>query len=99
MPTIRRLPWIGACLLGAGIVAIIGATCLYAASHGGPHWMVGREISIFMKLSALTAVAVVVDIAWRAFAPADSALEHKRHDQEMRPTEHVKMSRFRMPGE
>lgn len=99
MLTIRRLSWIGACLLGAGIVAIIGATCLYASSRGGPQWMVGREISIFLKLSALTAVAVVIDIAWRAFALADSALELKTHDHEMTPSENVEVSGGRIPGE
>ena len=55
---VRPLPWIGACLLGGAIVVLIGATCLYAASYGGPAWMAGREVSVFLKLSALTAVAV-----------------------------------------
>ena len=66
---VRTLPWIGACLLGGAIVVLIGATCLYAASYGGPAWMAGREVSVFLKLSALTVVAVVADICWRAFSP------------------------------
>lgn len=66
---VRPLPWIGACLLGGAIVVVIGATCLYAATYGGPAWMAGREVSVFLKLSALTAVAVVADICWRAFSP------------------------------
>ena len=79
MPTLRHLPWIGACLLGGAIVVVIGATCLYAASYGGPAWMAGQEASIFLKLSALTAVAVVVDICWRALAPpmpVSDAVDH-----------------------
>jgi hypothetical protein len=31
--------------------------------------MAGRELSIFMKLSAVTAAAVVADILWRSIAP------------------------------
>lgn len=93
MPTPRHLPWIGACLLGGAIVVVIGATCLYAASHGGPAWMAGREVSIFLKLSALTAVAVVVDICWRALAPmpASEAVDHAPTRQEITGS--------RVPGE
>lgn len=94
MPAPRHLPWIGACLLGGAIVVVIGATCLYAASYGGPAWMAGREASIFLKLSALTAVAVVVDICWRALAPpmpASDAVDHAS----ARP----KITSARVPGE
>lgn len=85
MPIIRRLPWISACLLGACIVVIIGISCHYAALHGGPLWMAGREVSIFLKLSALTAVAVVVDICWHALVPPEPADEQKRDDHEILP--------------
>jgi hypothetical protein len=59
--------------MGAAIVVVFGAACLYAASHGGPGWMVGRELSIFLKLSAVTAAAVAADICWRTIAPAAKA--------------------------
>ena len=72
---VRTLPWLGACLLGGAIVVVIGATCLYAATYGGPAWMAGREVSVFLKLSALTAVAVVADICWRAFSPSPAGGE------------------------
>ena len=68
--------WLGACLLGGLIVVVFGAACLYAASHGGPAWMAGNEFSIFLKLSAVTAVAVVADICWRTVAPVSAAAEH-----------------------
>ncbi|HTN40479.1 MAG TPA: hypothetical protein VLZ84_04960 [Asticcacaulis sp.] len=67
--TARNSTWLGACLLGAVIVVVFGAACLYAASHGGPGWMAGRELSIFLKLSAVTAAAVVVDILWTRIPP------------------------------
>ena len=66
----RNSTWLGACLLGGVIVVVFGAACLYAASHGGPGWMAGRELSIFLKLSAVTAAAVVADILWTSIAPA-----------------------------
>lgn len=33
--------------------------------------MAGREFSIFLKLSAITAAAVVADICWRIVAPIE----------------------------
>jgi hypothetical protein len=71
--SINTSKWLGACLLGGLIVTVFGAACLYAASHGGPAWMAGHEVSIFLKLSAVTAVAVVADICWRAVTPAAKA--------------------------
>ena len=71
--SVNKSKWLGACILGGMIVVVFGAACIYAASHGGPAWMAGREFSIFLKLSAVTAVAVVADICWRAVAPASKA--------------------------
>ena len=61
--SVNQSKWLGACFLGGLIVVVFGAACLYAASHGGPAWMVGNEFSIFLKLSAVTAVAVVA-VQW-----------------------------------
>ena len=68
MPTHDRSKWLGACLLGGAIIVVFGAACLYAASHASPAWMAGRELPIFLKLSAITVVAVAADICWRAVA-------------------------------
>lgn len=65
----RNSTWLGACLLGAVIVGVFGAACLYAASHSGPGWMAGREFSVFLKFSAVTAAVVVADILWKSVAP------------------------------
>ena len=73
--SVNQSKWLGACFLGGLIVVVFGAACLCAASHGGPAWMVGNEFSIFLKLSAVTAVAVVADICWRTVAPARTADE------------------------
>lgn len=71
--SVNKSKWLGACFLGGAIVMVFGAACLYATSHGGPGWMAGREFSIFLKLSAVTAVAVVADICWRTVTPAGRA--------------------------
>lgn len=54
------------CLLAFLIVAIFGAICLRVASTGGPAWIEGHELEIFLKLAGLTAAAAVAEISWRA---------------------------------
>ena len=56
--------WLVSLATGAAIVAVFGVTCAYAAQSGGPAWMTGREMEIFLKLAAITATLVVADICW-----------------------------------
>jgi len=49
---------------GAAIVAVFGAACAYAGQAGGPAWMAGRELEIFLKLCAVTASLVIADVCW-----------------------------------
>ena len=56
--------WLVSLATGAAIVAVFGATCAYAAQSGGPAWMTGREMEVFLKLSAITASLVIADICW-----------------------------------
>jgi hypothetical protein len=79
--------WLGACLLGGVIVVVFGAACLYAASHGGPGWMAGREFSIFLKLAAVTAAAVAADILWKTVASTAAVKPHD-HEQVTKTTRH-----------
>jgi len=33
---------------------------------GGPEWMEGRELEVFLKLAGLTVAAAIAEISWRA---------------------------------
>lgn len=62
LPPVRN--WLVSLATGAAIVAVFGVTCAYAAQAGGPAWMAGREMEIFLRLSAITASLVIADICW-----------------------------------
>jgi hypothetical protein len=62
LPPVRN--WLVSLATGAAIVGVFGVTCAYAAQTGGPAWMTGREMEIFLKLSAITASLVIADICW-----------------------------------
>jgi hypothetical protein len=69
LPKIKTADWIMTCLLGFVIVLVFGAACLHVATVGGPEWIAGEEVEIFLKFAALTAAAVVAEICWKAVAP------------------------------
>ena len=67
--------WLVSLATGAAIVAAFGVTCAYAAQAGGPAWMAGRELEIFLKLAAITTTLAVADICWMVGpAKAESAI-------------------------
>lgn len=68
MPQIKTADWLMSCFLGFVIVAVFGAACLHVASGGGPAWLIGQEVEIFLKFAAITAVAVIAEISWKAAA-------------------------------
>jgi len=54
------------CVLTFLIMSVVGAVCLRVASMGGPEWMEGRELEVFLKLAGLTVAAAIAEISWRA---------------------------------
>jgi hypothetical protein len=55
-------------LIGALVVAVLGLVCIHVAVNGGPAWLAGQELAIFLKFSLLTVAVVGLDLCWNAKA-------------------------------
>ena len=65
MPHVKKTQVFATMMMAFLIMAVFGGTCLYVASAGGPAWLEGNEMDVFLKLAALTLVAAVAEISWR----------------------------------
>lgn|GEM_PF-1488185 len=66
MPSVHKSEVLMTCVLTFLIMSVVGAVCLRVASMGGPEWMEGRELEVFLKLAGLTVAAAIAEISWRA---------------------------------
>ncbi len=66
MPRVQKSEFLMTCILAAMIVAVFGALCLRVASVGGPDWLEGQELGVFLKLAGVTIAAAIAEICWRA---------------------------------
>jgi len=66
LPSVHKSEVLMTCVLTFLIMSVVGAVCLRVASMGGPEWMEGRELEVFLKLAGLTVAAAIAEISWRA---------------------------------
>ena len=53
-------------LIGALVVVVLALALMHAAIHGGPSWLAGQELALFLKLSLATAALVGLELCWKA---------------------------------
>ncbi|HEY8577523.1 MAG TPA: hypothetical protein VIL88_14445 [Devosia sp.] len=52
-------------LIGALVIGASALACAHVARNGGPAWLVGQELSTFVKFALVTAGAVAIDLGWK----------------------------------
>jgi hypothetical protein len=55
-------------ICGAVAWLAFALVCLHATHRGGPVWLEGRELALFLKLTLATIAFVMIDLAWKARA-------------------------------
>ncbi|MFD2646305.1 hypothetical protein ACFSX5_00690 [Devosia albogilva] len=66
MPHLSRRHLLSTLVTGFTAILAVAFACLYATHHGGPAWLQGQELAIFIKLALVTVTLMAIDICWKA---------------------------------
>lgn len=66
LPYVTKRDLYSSLLIAAIAIMAFALACSYVAQHGGPAWIAGQELELFIKLALGTTGIMIVDVCWKA---------------------------------